>query len=216
MTEVKKAKLPRMTSPIGIARYPWLTKPDTKFDADGVYKVDLILPKNEDTEKFLSVLKAKADEAFEEAKKKAKNPSAVVQVVPFEDEYDDKQAPTGNVLVRFKTKAKFKGKDGSTRIQSVSLFDSKGHPAVVESVYAGSVIRVNFVPVPYFVAGTRSAGISLRMNAVQILKLVSAGGGGSASQFGFTEEEGWEAGDTPATPPPAEGAESGGDWGDPE
>ena len=31
------------TTPKGIAQYPWLSKPDTKFSEEGDYKVNLIL-----------------------------------------------------------------------------------------------------------------------------------------------------------------------------
>ena len=34
------------TTPKGIAQYPWLSIPDTKYNKpEGVYKVDLIIPK---------------------------------------------------------------------------------------------------------------------------------------------------------------------------
>jgi hypothetical protein len=35
------------TTPKGIAQYPWLSKPDTKFSEEGDYKVNLILSKEE-------------------------------------------------------------------------------------------------------------------------------------------------------------------------
>ncbi len=31
------------TTPQGVAQYPWLSKPDTKFSEEGDYKVNLIL-----------------------------------------------------------------------------------------------------------------------------------------------------------------------------
>ena len=40
-------KLIEFTTPKGIAQYPWLSKPDTKFNEEGVYKVDLIIPKSD-------------------------------------------------------------------------------------------------------------------------------------------------------------------------
>ena len=36
-----KPKKPRYTTPAGIAQYPWLNKPDTKFNPDGEFKVNL-------------------------------------------------------------------------------------------------------------------------------------------------------------------------------
>jgi len=43
----KKENFPINFTPVGIASYPHLNKPDTRFDDDGVYQVDLILDKNE-------------------------------------------------------------------------------------------------------------------------------------------------------------------------
>ena len=31
------------TTPQGVAQYPWLSKPDTKFSEEGDYKVNLII-----------------------------------------------------------------------------------------------------------------------------------------------------------------------------
>jgi len=45
MTEKKKAE--RFVSPKGIASYPYLTNPDTKFNPDGEYKVSLIVAGDE-------------------------------------------------------------------------------------------------------------------------------------------------------------------------
>ena len=36
------------TTPQGVAQYPWLSKPDTKFSEEGDYKVNLILSKKDD------------------------------------------------------------------------------------------------------------------------------------------------------------------------
>ena len=33
----------KLVTPIGVSQYAWLTKPDTQFDPDGHYKVNLIL-----------------------------------------------------------------------------------------------------------------------------------------------------------------------------
>ena len=44
------------TTPAGIAQYPWLTTPDTKFSETGDYKVSLVLTK----EAALPVIKQKS------------------------------------------------------------------------------------------------------------------------------------------------------------
>lgn len=55
-------------------------------------------------------------------------------------------------------------------------------------VWNGSVIKVNGILFPYVAAN--GAGISLKLNAVQILELVSSGNG--AGGYGFEEEDGYE------------------------
>jgi hypothetical protein len=56
----------------------------------------------------------------------------------------------------------------------------------------GSVVKVAFEPIKYFVASSKTAGVSLRLRAVQIIKLVEFNGGGG--DF-FEEEEGYEIDD---------------------
>ena len=43
----------KIVSPEGVSQYAWLTKPDTKFDKDGRYKVNLVVP----TDKASSLIK---------------------------------------------------------------------------------------------------------------------------------------------------------------
>jgi hypothetical protein len=40
---MRKKKLKKLTSPVGTAIYPHLSKPDTKFNEDGEYRVNLRL-----------------------------------------------------------------------------------------------------------------------------------------------------------------------------
>jgi hypothetical protein len=47
---------------------------------------------------------------------------------------------------------------------------------------------------------TKTAGISLRINAVQVLELASGSGGGSASSHGFGVEEAYEGLEEVAAP----------------
>ena len=40
-------KYVKLVTPKGVAKYPWLTKADTKFNPDGVYKTDLLISSEE-------------------------------------------------------------------------------------------------------------------------------------------------------------------------
>lgn len=195
----KKNRNPRYVTDVGVAIYPYLTKPDTKFNADGEYKVKLRLNPDSmirdvqgreiaDVQTFLDDMMLKAVE-----KAKQENKGRIKEGDPpyiIDDE-------TGDLLVNFKLKAQVRTKEGSTFSQKPALFDAKGKPITPESIWGGSKIKVSFEVVPYY---TRivGAGVTLRLRAVQVLELVTGGSGGSAESFGFGEEEGYEAGDEAA------------------
>lgn len=189
----------RMVTPIGIAQYPYLTSPDTKFNPDGEYRVNLILdPSDPGVQEFLEKLEELAEEAVEAEREKlrsaAKNPklgekaaSQVQPQEPYSEELDSEGEPTGRFIVKFKSKAKVKRKDGSEFSIAPKLFDAQGKPwNLEETVMGGARIRVNFTPRGYYVAGTKAAGISLQLNAVQIIENSN---GGDASFFGFAAVE---------------------------
>jgi len=186
----KKAKLPRITSPKGIAKYPWLSRPDTQFNTDGVYKVNLLIPADEASE-LCATLDAAADEAVKIARAAAKSPAIakmVKRAEPYTPALDDQGEDTGNIEFKFKMNAKVTFKDGTVKPMKPFFFDAKGKPlAVCPNVYGGSGLKVNFSPAPYFAAASKTAGVSLRINAIQIIDLVTSGGG-NASGFGFAEE----------------------------
>ncbi len=186
-----KRKRVRLTTPAGVASYPYLTKPDTQFNSDGDFKVDLVLDKEEHAD-FLARIDELAEKAFDKAVKQLKKEKKMAQAkqlekhIPYEDIYDEETGePTGQVKVKFKSKAKFKRKDGSVAHVEVALFDAQGkaiNPKNI-SIYGGSIIKVNFTPNEFHATGLKLAGISLRLNAVQIIELVSDGG--NAGSFGF-------------------------------
>jgi len=49
MNSSKPTKFPTMVTPQGLAAYAWLTKKDTKYNAEGVYKVSIVLDKSDIT-----------------------------------------------------------------------------------------------------------------------------------------------------------------------
>lgn len=195
----KKARNPRYVTQVGVAIYPHLVEPDTKFNAEGEYKVKLRLSPDSvitdakgkrvaDVQSFIDEMMGKAlEKAKQENKGKIKEADA-----PYE--IDDE---TGEVLVNFKLKATGKTRDGKEFTQKPALFDSKGKPAEVKGVWGGSKIKVSFEVVPFYTK-LIGAGVSLRLKAVQIIELIAGGNGGSADSYGFGEEEGYEAEDEAA------------------
>ena len=67
---------------------------------------------------------------------------------------------------------------------------------------------------PYFVEGQAVCGVSLRIEGVQVIELVSGSGGRSADAMGFGEEEGFEADEEESLPAFGGGDEEAGADGD--
>lgn len=206
------AKAKKYVSPRGVAVYPWLNKPDTReFNGQPskpAYKVQLRL-EGADAAKLKKAVDGWVEESFEQttenlneriasakgaAKAKAKQAlESLERHYPYEPEYDDEGNETGAVLFKFKQNAEIKQKDGTVDKITVPLFDAKGKP-MKELVYGGSEIKISFTQRPYHMASSNTAGTTLDLKAVQVLELVSSGGG-NASAFGFEEEDGFEASD---------------------
>ena len=105
------------------------------------------------------------------------------------EEYDKDDQPTGRILFRFKTSAFYEKRDGTKMQRKVPLFDSMMQPVLhKEEPGNGSLVRVAFTCAPYFVEGQGAGGLSLYLDAVQIIKL-NLFGGRSASDYGFGEED---------------------------
>jgi len=207
----KKPKVPRYTTPAGVAAFVWLNTPDTKFKADGEYTVSLIMDA-EAAQPLIETLEAALKEAhdvavasymtkLEEAKgpqkAKLKAKGEVNTGDFYTPYYDDDGNETGEVIFKFKMNASFvKKENGEDKVirMSPQMFDAKGVKLnSPPNVAPGSILKINFSPNPYYVDATHTAGIQLRLNAVQIIELKTFGGGGDAGSYGFQAEEGYES-----------------------
>ena len=143
------------TSPKGTAGFTSLTKADTKYDSDGVYHTKLTFPSMESIEDLVDLMKEEALEELGKAKAaKAQFPVA---------ENDD-----GTVTVKFKSK------------KAPKFFDGKGNPIknIADlNIGGGSVLKIKGAAKGY--ANGSNIGVTLYINAVQVIKYVeySAGGG---------------------------------------
>lgn len=168
----------KLTTPVGVAKWAWVSKADTKFNSEGEFKVTLVLDKDaaeplietieKELKEFYSGLKAQGKKRIKEASK------------PYGEEVDDEGDPTGNVEFKFKSKAKF--------VPRIPIFDSVGKPMTGVELWSGSRIKVNTTLAPYS-AGI-GEGMAMRLNAVQVIDLVQ-GSNGSAEGYGFGEEDGY-------------------------
>jgi len=192
-----KPRYEKMRSPAGIALFPYLTRPDTEYQPEGEYKVDIVLdPADDGVQDFVDGLIEKNERAAQEVlqdQPAAKRKKAVTHcpITPEEDRESGEE--TGRYVLRVKMKAKVKPKDGDEFEQRPKLFDAKGNKIDPEKIrpWTGTKLKAAFELVPYFNAATSQCGLTLRLKAVQILELVE--GEGSAESYGFEEEEGFSA-----------------------
>ena len=178
-----------VVSPKGIAIYPHLVQPDTKYEALGLYKVDLSVDSQE-----AAPLIANIKLAQQKAKEKAPKGKRIKEAeLPYYNELDDEGQETGRVIFRFKMRAKVIPKNGGDSWeQKPKFFDASGKLLDdVESIWGGSILKVSADLAPWYMAA-KGAGVTARLKAVQIIDL-KTGGGADASSFGFEATEGYSA-----------------------
>ena len=179
----------KVVSPVGVSQYAWLTTPDTRFDETGHYKTNLIINAKE-AQSLKAQIDAEIKKSVALAKEKAKGKAIKEAPRPYDDEMIDGKA-SGNVIFKFKTKAKIIAKDGKVIPNRVALFDSAGKPMIDANVWSGSEMKVSAELIPYYTA-MAGAGVSMRLRAVQVTKLVE-GGSSNAKGYGFEKvKDGYE------------------------
>jgi|LakMenE01Jun11ns_1017448.scaffolds.fasta_scaffold9958477_11 hypothetical protein len=180
-----KPKYVRLVSPKGVAVYPRLNTPSTKFKEEGEYSVKLSIPV-EDATPFLEQIKAIAREFYKEQCALLKKEKLKVHAFPWEED--------GNkVTVKFSNVAKITSKAGQVWEVKIPLLDSKGTP-ITDLIGGGSVLKVATEVKPWYVPAL-GVGVSLRLKAVQVIDLKAPSQLVSAEQFGFsTDEEGFVSG----------------------
>lgn len=209
MAEDKKPKQARGITPKGIAVWPHLIDPD-EYQGARTYKTGLIL---EDCDKLIEQIEEEAEKAYQAAKdeltEKAKSGKsgqdkakakkaleALTKGVPYAPHVDeDGNEIDGSHLFKFKSNSEFKDKKGNVRPITIPIFDcAKPKPQVIKpkAIWGGSVIRIAYVVVPYYVASANQAGVSLRIEGVQVIELNAGGGGTDAARYGFEgDDEGY-------------------------
>jgi len=172
-------------TPKSTAVFPWITKPDTRFDAAGTYKTGLAF---EEDAPFLAELEEIVEAEKVKLRKsgkltKAKEGRFHMPIKPettknAEGEYEE----TGRLVVTFKSKAQWP--DGSPK--EMKVFDAKGKAMKGVNVFGGAEIKVAFSASGY--SHGANVGVALYMNAVQVINLASKQDTGES--FGFGVEEG--------------------------
>lgn len=208
----------QINTPVGLASYPHLTRPDEFMGAES-YKCNLRLDEsNEEAIKFIQTVKKFAEKcrvaALEEAnvklaelkgsspkvKKQRESTEKLIETLsdqesyrlPFEEEWSDEDdAPTGNILVRTKSKASFKNRKTGEEISLAPKFYAANAQPMTSrpDVRGGSRIALGLTFVPYAAGGDIGAGISARINSVQIISLAGGSAGGDS---GFKAHDGYK------------------------
>ena len=171
-----------ITTPVGVAIWPKLNEPDTRWKAEGEFTCTVRLSKA-DAAPVLKEIGDFHDKAYswfcqnqgKNKLKKANNPYTEVE--------NDSGEKTGEVDFKFKLKHRVETRRGDTFTQTVALFDSDGTP-MQDLIGGGSKLRVRGEMNPWFTASL-GFGISLWVKAVQVQELVEPTGGGTAAAHGF-------------------------------
>lgn len=191
-----KAKYTRFVTPLGIAKYAWLDKPDTGFDgkSEPQYKLRLIIEDNEEN-------RAWCDKIVEQAKIDAKTNGVKIKKnfkTPFqfpEDQDEDDFVPQDG-----KDKPKYdedhKGAiffEMKTRFKP-GLIDAKRQELGEDvRIMSGDKVKAKLELFAYEGLGS---GISFRVVTVQLIEKNSAfAGGGAPDTSGFEDEDGYDGGD---------------------
>lgn len=168
----------RLSTPPGIAVYPRLKTPDTKFDELGMYKADLSVPKAA-AEPLMRELQAIH-------KAHTGKPAKATENTMWYMETDDAGEETGNVVFKIRVKNRMT-KKGEIWDRRPKMFDAALKPIDVNP-WGGTRMIVS-VDVYEWNSGDKK-GVSLQPAGVQILDLVS-GSGPDASSMGFSAQEGY-------------------------
>ena len=150
----------------GEANFPHLNTPDTEFNSEGIYQVKLVMDKETAQDDIKIINNVIAEELKKQNQLHPNKTDKFIRApLPF------KELEDGRIQFHFKTKFK-------PKIVDHNLDD------LDKNIWGGSIIRVNYKPVGYYVAST-GLGCTLRLVAVQVKKLVE----GNTAIQGFEKVE---------------------------
>lgn len=149
-------------------------KPSYVYSEMGDISVTARIKKEEyENSELKNIIDASIDAAVEKARKE--NPkiksqiSGAQKVVP---EINDDDEETGYVLLKIKNKAKFKTSSGEVKDRNITVVDNKLNPVAEEdyqTLTKGSIVRISATIMPYYVASSKQASISLWLNGLQLV-----------------------------------------------
>ena len=153
-----------LTTPKGIAKWPYLIEPDIEFNPDGLFHTKLSCKKSES----VNIKKAIDDMIAQEIKKQHdKDPNkAITKSLPYTEEGDD-------IIFNFKMKAKGTRKsDGKPFTQEPNIVNADLTPFNKDQkIWGDSILKITFEPYAWNMPV--GIGCTLRIKTVQVLELVT-------------------------------------------
>jgi hypothetical protein len=158
------AKLKNAITPKGVMSWPYIAKPDTRYNPEGVYKTSLVVS-SADAESLMKTCTDSFVAEYGSSKLAKAN-------MPFEVNEE-----AGEVTFKFKSKRQPKA------------YDAKGKLITkMPQIASGTVAKIATAINPYQTG--INTGVSLYLNDVQIIDLVEYGG---APKFGAEDGYAYEA-----------------------
>lgn len=172
-----------MVTPKGNAMWAYLDKPE-EFNGSIVGYTITLVPSKADADKLISQLEDVLEDAKQNDERFKGRKWAAEPMMGYKEDAD------GNIVFKFKQKVSYVDKKGQTHKLGVRVFDAVGNPIDPKKIIIGngSIIRVAFTPTPFNVNKSVN-GLSLRLQAVQVLKLEEYKKQDSTKMdsFGFSE-----------------------------
>ena len=154
-------------TPPGIAQFPRLATPNTRFNPDGDWELQMKF-EGEAANEVRKVLDEMLEIAFKEAQKQlAKKPAKLKtlnRLLPYDEDED------GNVILKLRKKALVRKKDGSTYTTKIIVVDPLVKPIDPREVTSGSLVRCELKLETYYMPSNNSAMVLKRWYGVQLLK----------------------------------------------
>lgn len=213
-------------TPVGIAHYPRLNEPDTKFNANGVYHTKLRMDSTDSSvAAFIEWMDAEYDAAYEAAiaevleSGKYKTETAARKRVkraekPYTYVVDDETGDdTDEILVNFKLPASGTRKNGKRWTMTPKIYLTAAlleeYPDELPQIWGGSKLSVSVTP-HYWYTEKFGAGVKMRVEKFFVHELVTSGDDGDDSDV----PEGFGKAAAPAKAPAPKASERDEDYDD--
>ena len=151
----------------------FITEPSTEYDDDGQFFIRIRLKTaSKECKSLIAAIDDARDKAYKQAEEKLTTPKERNALKMADTSYKEEQ-----------------NDDGEKKSVTLPIFDIYGKPVQTEGldIWSGSLVSVAYRLVPFYTAQL-GVGVSHRIEAVQLNKLVS-GGGKSAADYGFAVED---------------------------